>query len=589
MPRTKIICTIGPATNSEEMMRELIAAGANIFRVNCSHGTHEEHEQTFKRIIALRQELGVPLGILLDTQGPEIRTGTLKDGPVELIGGREFILTSRQVPGDEHMVSVSHAGLPRDVVPGLKILLDDGIIELRVDRIEDDTDIVCTVLNGGTLAERKGVNAPLCAVSLPSVAQKDIEDIALGARMGVEYVAASFVRSAADVQEVRRVLEDAGGEDIRIISKIENVEAVRNFAEILQVSNGVMIARGDLGVEIPMEEVPIAQKDMIRQCNGAGRLVITATQMLDSMIHNPRPTRAEATDVANAIFDGTDAIMLSGETAMGKYPVQAVKTMAKIAEKAEEHAVPQQWRRRLERDGSRRRIVVTDAVSYAACNAAMELRAAAIITPTQTGHTAQMVSKYRPWPMIAATTSSQKAYHVMSLLWGVAPLLSRQHDNTDDMMADAVNTAVEHGFARQGDVVVITGGLPTISGGITSMMKVHVVGEVLLSGRGIGSLPASGRVRVVRGGKLSYNNLFEKGDILVTDNTDDNMLKMIKKAGAIIVEQDQEGSHAETVGKLLGIPVILGMEDAMHVLPEGLFITVDPQRGFIYNQRPGQN
>lgn len=468
MLRTKIICTLGPSSEDKHTIRQLIKAGMNIARINLSHGTHDEHR---KRINALKEvcgELKVNVALLLDTKGPEIRLGTFYGGKITLKKGQEFILTSKPLIGDEKIAFINFDNIAKTVEPGEKILLSDGLIELCVKKIEGE-NVICTVLNSGEIGDRQGVNIPNKSLPLPALTQRDIEDLQFAVKVGADFVAASFVRKADDVREIRRVLDKNGGSDIHIIAKIENQEGINNIDEIIDVADGIMIARGDLGVEIPVEDVPLVQKKIIFKCNIAGKPVITATQMLDSMIRNPRPTRAEATDVANAIFDGTDAIMLSGETAAGKYPVEAATMMAKIAEKADIAALEA---------GKQRQITVksiTDAISHATCSIALELGAKAIITSTKSGYTARAVAKFRPAAPIIAVTYNEKVIKTLQLIRGVTPLKVNETSSTDEMFHEALKGAVNSGMVKSGDLVVITAGVPVNVTGTTNLIRVHVV------------------------------------------------------------------------------------------------------------------
>ena len=431
--KTKIVCTLGPASENEETLRELIKNGLNVCRLNFSHGSHEEHKGRMDLVKKLREELNMPTAILLDTKGPEIRTGKFDVPEVFLEEGQTFTITMKDVIGDKERCTVSYKGLANDVKPGDTILIDDGLVGLTVKEVNND-DIVCEVQNSGIVKNHKGVNVPGVKVNLPAITEKDRSDIEFGIEQGIDFIAASFVRKVSDVLAIREILEENNAEHIKIISKIENQEGVENLDEIIEVSDGIMVARGDLGVEIPTEEIPVVQKLMIKKCNEAGKPVITATQMLDSMIRNPRPTRAEVTDVANAIYDGTDAIMLSGETAAGKYPVEAVKTMATIAKRAEETM-------RNRRDKINKSKNVTDAISYATCTTAMDLEAKAILSSTASGHTARMVSKFRPDCPIVATTSNESVRRQLALTWGVLPLMREKSANIDQVIVNSIEAA----------------------------------------------------------------------------------------------------------------------------------------------------
>ena len=461
--KTKIVCTLGPASENEETLRELIKNGLNVCRLNFSHGSHEEHKGRMDLVKKLREELNMPTAILLDTKGPEIRTGKFDVPEVFLEEGQTFTITMKDVIGDKERCTVSYKGLAEDVEPGNTILIDDGLVGLTVKEVNND-DIVCEVQNSGIVKNHKGVNVPGVKVNLPAITEKDRSDIEFGIEQGIDFIAASFVRKVSDVLAIREILEENNAEHIKIISKIENQEGVENLDEIIEVSDGIMVARGDLGVEIPTEEIPVVQKLMIKKCNEAGKPVITATQMLDSMIRNPRPTRAEVTDVANAIYDGTDAIMLSGETAAGKYPVEAVKTMATIAKRAEETM-------RNRRDKINKSKNVTDAISYATCTTAMDLEAKAILSSTASGHTARMVSKFRPDCPIVATTSNESVRRQLALTWGVLPLMREKSANIDQVIVNSIEAAKTSNYVSKDDVVVITAG----GGETTNLIKVETV------------------------------------------------------------------------------------------------------------------
>ena len=581
MLKTKIVCTIGPASDDPQMLSQLMDAGMNVARLNMSHGTYDEQKPRIDNIKRLRAEKRIPLAIMLDTKGPEVRTGMLRDGKVTLVDGEMFVLTSREVEGDDKTVSVTYPALCTHVCPGTRILIDDGLIGLEVVRVEGGTDIVCRVVEGGVLGSKKGVSVPGVDLEIPAISQKDRDDILFGIQNGIDLIAASFISRAADVMLIRKILEENGGEGIQIFSKIENRLGVENFDEILKVSDGIMIARGDLGVEVDMEEVPVLQKTFTRKCNIAGKPVITATQMLDSMMRNPRPTRAEANDVANSIMDGTDAIMLSGETASGKYPLEALSAMRRIADYVEERF---SFKRMAElHDVSETGRSLTNAVSYACFTMAMDLNAAAIITPTRGGFTARMVAKYRPSCHLVATTDSERTYHQLAAVWGVHPLNMPSASNTDDMIQSSVDAVRDAGFLSDGDIAIISAGVPTGMSGTTNLIKVHVVGDVLLRGKGVGVVSASGRACVAaRMGDVG--NRFQPGDVLVTTMTTNEMMPMIRKASALIVESDDMTCHAAIVGCALDIPVILdGTMTATHKLKDGMSISVDPNSGYVYN------
>ena len=472
MRKTRIVCTLGPSSNSYETVKALALAGMNVARFNFSHGTQESHLETFRVVSRVRSELHMPIATLLDTKGPEIRLKTFANGPVILKEGELFTLTTREVPGDESIVSITHMNLPHDLGQQTRILIDDGLVELHVES-KTDTDIITRVVSGGQISDRKGVNVPGVRFSMPYISDRDKDDVLFGIRSGFDYIAASFVRGAEDVQALRQLLDENGGAHVRIIAKIENADGVAHIDEIIEASDAVMIARGDMGVEIPFEEIPIIQKRMIKAATMAGRQVITATQMLESMVHNPRPTRAEITDVANAIYDGTSATMLSGETASGKYPVEAVKTMTRIAERAENDI---DYRKRfLERSMAESSETITDAISHATCLIALNMHAAAIVTVTKSGTTAKMISRFRPNMPIIACTPDASTYRQLSLSWGVTPVLIGEERITDVLFEHAVDASVDTGIISKGDLVVLTAGVPLSISGTTNLIKVvHV-------------------------------------------------------------------------------------------------------------------
>lgn len=577
MRKTKIVATIGPASESVEMLKNLMTAGLNVARLNFSHGNHEEHGQRINNIRQAAEETGSNVGILLDTKGPEIRTGVLKAEPIELIEGEQLIITTEQIEGDQQKISVTYEKLTEDIEIGSKILIDDGLIEVEVEKIHGK-EIITRILNGGQLKNRKGVNVPGVSIKLPGITKKDAEDILFGIGQGIDYIAASFVRKANDILEIRKILEEQGQGDIQIIAKLENQEGVTNIAEILEVADGIMVARGDLGVEVPAEDVPLMQKMMIKKCNEKGKPVITATQMLDSMQRNPRPTRAEVGDVANAIFDGTDAVMLSGETAAGKYPLESVKTMAKIAERTESAL---QYKQISQQNYMERQKTITDVISLAVANAVLDLNAAAILTPTESGYTARMISKYRPSAPIIAVTPHERIMRKLALIWGVYPLQAKTADSTDEMLEVSVDVAVQSEVIKHGDLVVITAGVPVREPGTTNMLKIHIVGDIVAKGQGIGNKAISGRVVVARNEEEAREKMKENA-ILVTSATDKDIMFAVEKAAAIVTEEGGLTSHAAIVGLSLGKPVIVGVEGATTLFDDGEEITVDSVRGHIY-------
>lgn len=582
MRKTKIVCTIGPASGSEEVIRQLMLAGMNVARLNFSHGTHEQQKGFADTIKKVREELNLPVALMLDTKGPEIRTGVFEK-PVTLEEGSDFTLTARDVPGTEAICSVSFVRLPEEVVPGARILIDDGLIELKV-KSSSGTEIYCTVMNGGVVSSQKSINVPGLRLSLPFISEKDRSDIAFAVEQNFDFIAASFTRSAQDIIDLRSELEKHDSHKIRIIAKIENSDGVKNIDDIIRVSDGVMVARGDLGVEIPLEEIPSIQKQFIKKTSEAGGQVITATQMLDSMIKNPRPTRAEVTDVANAIYDGTSAIMLSGETANGAYPVLAVKTMARIAERAERDIdyIKRFRMRSVDTDQPNERPNVTAAISHATCTTAHDLGASAIITVTKSGRTARMISKYRPNCPIISGTTDPTVLHQMSLSWGVIPIMVDEQNNTDDLFDHVVSRAKEHGFVHDGDLVVITAGAPLGMSGTTNLLKVQLVGNILLSGTSATKGAACGNVCIC-GSKDEIKNNLKEGDILVATETTNELMPYLKLAGAIVTEREGKNSHAAIIGMALNKPVIVGAQNATHIMKNGTTVTVDATRGIVFS------
>jgi pyruvate kinase len=575
MKRTKIVCTIGPASDETSVLISMMEAGMNVARLNFSHGTRNEHA---RRIVAIREaagKAGKNIAILMDTKGPEVRLGILEQ-PIPLTAGQKVILTTEKVTADSLRLPVTYTNLPREVLPGNVILVADGLIELKVISTTS-TEVECEVVHGGEVSSRKGVRMPGVSLKLPAVTEQDKEDILFGIEQGLDFIALSFVRRASDILVVRQILEEKNME-IHVIAKIESREGLNNLEEIIKVADGIMVARGDLGVGIPVEEVPLVQKAIIKKCNQAGKPVITATQMLESMMNNPRPTRAEAGDVANAILDGSDALMLSGETAVGHFPVKAVETMVRIAAKMET-ALP--YDEILERKGKKLARTVTDAISHATCTTARDLGTAAIITSTQTGHTAKMVSKYRPQAPIIAVTPQAGVLRKLALIWGVQPLLIAPIEDTDDMINSAIEISLVSGLIKPGDLVVITAGVPAGIHGTTNLLKVHLVGDILARGTGIGQCAVTGRVRICRTAREAVEKI-QPGDIMVVRNTDRDYVPAIEKCAALITEAGGFTSHGAIVGLEFGIPVVTGIDAARSIFNDGETVTVDGQRGLIY-------
>ncbi len=580
--KTKIICTLGPATDKGDVLRQLISEGMNVARFNFSHGTYEEQKARLDKLTAIREELGLPVAALLDTKGPEIRLRDFKEGKVELTAGQTFTLTTEEIEGDVNRVAITYKDLPKDVKPGNRILIDDGLIAMEVISItpvedkEGEMDINCRVLNGGFVSNKKGVNVPNVELSMPYISEKDYNDIVFGIENDYDYIAASFVRTADDVLAIRKILKDKGGEDIKIISKIENMQGVQNIDDIIRVSDGVMVARGDMGVEIPLEDVPVMQKMIIKKCYESGKTVVTATQMLDSMMKNPRPTRAESTDVANAIYDGTSAIMLSGETAAGAYPVEALKTMVRIATRTEQDI--NYWYRFHVR-GTVVNPDITSAISHATCTMSEDLNAAAIITVTKSGRTARMVAKYRPATPIICGCLTQKVYRQMGLTWGVRPLLLEEKNTAEGLFDYAVDETVKAGFISKGDVAIITAGVPLGVSGTTNLIKVQVAGHILVKGQGINNKKVSASLCVCH--SLEDLEHFKAGDIIVVKDTTNEMMAQIKQASGLIVEADNMNCHAAIVGLSLDIPVLIGAEHALEVLKSSAYVELDAENGLV--------
>ena len=584
MRKTKIICTLGPASSSEEVLREMMLLGMNVCRFNFSHGTHEEHREKLSIVKRLREELKLPVATLLDTKGPEIRLRDFEGGSAVLSDGDSFTLTTEERMGNASVGSITYPGLPGDVSVGSRILIDDGLVELKVVEVADP-EIRCTVVNGGKISNHKGINVPGVSLSIPYLSEKDKDDLLFGIREGFDFVAASFVRSAQDVLAIRDFLGENGGRDIKIISKIENAEGVQNLDEILAVSGGIMVARGDLGVEVDMQEIPILQKMMIQKSYTAGKVVITATQMLESMSSHPRPTRAEVNDVANAIYDGTSAIMLSGETAAGKYPLEALRTMATVAERIERDI---DYRKRfLRRDDRHAHSNITDAISHATCTTALDIGAAAIIPISKTGRTARRVSKYRCDIPIIACTTDETAYRQLALSWGVVPVMCPEQHDTDELFVAAVQAAVEQcDILKDGDLVVLTAGVPLGVTGTTNLLKVQTVGNTFLSGRGLNDLAAAGPVCVGRTAPEIQAN-FAYGDILVCRQAELSMLKQIFSASAVITEESApESDHLlESIAHQLNVPIIVGVRDCTRLLRTGETVELDSGKGVITPQK----
>ena len=577
MKKTKIICTMGPNSDDREVMKQLLLNGMDVARFNFSHGTHDEQRARYKQLREVAEEVGKPVAALLDTKGPEIRTGVLKDGKkVTLTAGEEIILTTEDIIGDAKRVHINYNGLNEDVTEGNVILIDDGLIELHVERVEG-TEIYCRIMNGGELGERKGVNVPNVKIKLPALTDKDKEDIRFGIELGFDYIAASFIRSADAIREIRQML-DEGGSSMGIIAKIENQEGIDNIDEILTVADGIMVARGDMGVEIDFAEIPSIQKNLIDRAMSAGKICITATQMLDSMIVNPRPTRAEITDVANAIYDGTGAVMLSGETAAGKYPVEALKAMATIAEATESDSNFDSLVHHTRGENSR--LSVSAAVGHAACTTANDIGATAIITASKSGETARLLSRFRPDAQIIACVLDETTRRQLNVYRGVTPLLMDYAHSTDELISMSVENAKGAGLIQDGDLVVVTAGVPVGVSGTTNMIKVHMVGDSLLAGVGIGSRNAKGEVCVCRSAAEAAKK-FKPGQILVVPFTTNDELPFIREAAGVITEEAGANSHSAIVGLTLNKAVIVGATNATRTLKDGMVISMDCIRGTV--------
>ena len=578
MRKTKIICTLGPSTDKEGVLRDLIANGMNVARFNFSHGSHEEHLGRLEKLKALREELGKPVAALLDTKGPEIRLKDFKNGVENLVAGQTFTLTTRDVEGTNEICSITYKDLPMDVEPDGTIMLDDGLIKLQIQTV-NDTDIVCTVLNSGKIKNKKGVNVPGVHLSMPYMSQRDKDDIIFGIQQGYDFIAASFVRTAQDVYDIRNLLNQYDS-NIRIIAKIENREGVNNIDSILAAADAVMVARGDLGVEIDFTELPGIQKTIIDRSFSFGKPIVTATQMLDSMMVNPRPTRAEISDVANAIYDGTSAIMLSGETAAGAYPVEALKTMSAIAERTEQEGFHLRGRTM---DFNPGKISVSDATAHAACLTARDVNAAAIVTVSESGTTARLLSKYRPQQPIIACVMREQVQRQLSLSWGITPLMMSLAHSTDELIEMSTALAKENGYLHNGELAVVTAGVPVGVSGTTNMIKIHMVGNCLATGVGVGpenNDVASGKACVCRT-MDEVRAKFKPGMVLVVPSTSNEMLSFVRDAAALVVEEPGLNSHAAIAGKALLKPTVVGAAGATSHIRDGLMVAVDCAHGSV--------
>ena len=580
MRKTKIICTLGPSTDKDGVLRELVANGMNVARFNFSHGSYEEHKGRLDMLKAVRAELNKPVAALLDTKGPEIRLKEFKNGVEMLEAGQTFTLTTREVEGTKEICSITYKDLPQDVHEGGTIMLDDGLIKLAIKSVTD-TDIVCEVLNSGKIKTKKGVNVPGVHLSMPYLSQRDRDDIIFGVQQGFDFIAASFVRTAQDVYDIRNLLNEYDS-NIRIIAKIENREGVDNIDSILSAADAVMVARGDLGVEIDFTELPGIQKNIIDRSFSFGKPIVTATQMLDSMMVNPRPTRAEISDVANAIYDGTSAIMLSGETAAGAYPVEALKTMSAIAERTENEP---HYRDERFKDAAHGQISVSDATAHAACLTARDVNAAAIVTVSESGNTARLLSKYRPTQPIIACVMDEQVQRQLSLSWGITSLLMGPAKSTDELIEMSTALAQKNGYLHNGELAVVTAGVPVGVSGTTNMIKIHMVGNCLSTGVGVGRenadlTSASGKACVCRT-LDEVRAKFKPGMVLVVPSTTNEMLEYVRDAAALVVEEAGLNSHAAIAGKALLKPTIVGALGACSHIRDGLDIAVDCAHGSV--------
>ena len=580
MRKTKIICTLGPSTDKDGVLRELVANGMNVARFNFSHGSYEEHKGRLDMLKAIRTELGKPVAALLDTKGPEIRLKEFKNGVEMLEAGQTFTLTTREVEGTKEICSITYKDLPQDVHEGGIIMLDDGLIKLAIKSVSD-TDIVCEVLNSGKIKTKKGVNVPGVHLSMPYLSQRDRDDIIFGIQQGFDFIAASFVRTAQDVYDIRNLLNEYDSH-IRIIAKIENREGVNNIDSILAAADAVMVARGDLGVEIDFTELPGIQKSVIDRSFSFGKPIVTATQMLDSMMVNPRPTRAEISDVANAIYDGTSAIMLSGETAAGAYPVEALKTMSAIAERTENEV---HYRDNRLVDAGNGQISVSDATAHAACLTAKDVNASAIVTVSESGNTARLLSKYRPAQPIIACVMNEQVQRQLAISWGITPLMMALAHSTDELIEMSTSLAKENGYLHDGELAVVTAGVPVGVSGTTNMIKIHMIGNCLATGVGIG--PEGSALANATGKACVCHNLdelrakFKPGMVLVVPSTSNEMLSYVRDAAAIVVEEPGLNSHAAIAGKALLKPTIVGAAGATSHIRDGLMVAVDCAHGSV--------
>ena len=577
MKKTKIVCTIGPSSDSYEVLKALVDEGMDVARLNFSHGTHPEHKKRIDTIKKIRDDIDEPIAIMLDTKGPEIRIKTFKDGMIRIEQGQDFTLTSEDLEGDETKVSVTYKDIAKDLKADDRVLIDDGLVEFTVISV-DENNVYMKAVNSGELSDRKGVNLPSVKVNLPTLTEKDIEDLIFGIENDVDFIAASFIRSAKDVLEIRKILESNGGDDIKIISKIENLEGVQNIDEIIDASDGIMVARGDMGVELDEEDIPLVQKDIIRKCNLKGKFVITATQMLDSMIRNPRPTRAEVTDVANAILDGSSAIMLSGETAAGNYPVKACEMMRKIAVKIEDSL---DYKIIVDSTNDEHEINITNSIAKATREAALDLDAKVIIAATTSGLTARNISKFKPKSLIIAATTDEKVRRQLAIEWGVFPIRATLASSIDDLFYESINILKNIKFVKEGELVILTAGMPLGKAGSTNIMMVKTVGKLLCKGMGIGKHKISARACVAKNAK-ELEETFSDGDIIVTIGVYKDMLPYIQKSSGIVTVEGGLTSQGAIVGINYHLATVVGAGDAMNSIKTGDIISIDATTGEIY-------
>ncbi len=580
--RIKIVCTIGPASRDPEMLLSLIKAGMDVARLNFSHGDQAFHAETIRRIREAAGAAGKPIAILGDLQGPKLRVGIMPEGGVPIADGETLVLTTEHVTGEPGRVPVQYEHLPEVVEPGDRILIDDGLLELVVTAVSGQ-EITTRVVTGGILNSNKGLNLPRAALSIPAITEKDREDLAFAIEQGLDWIALSFVRTAEEVWDLKDEIRALStfGHQTPVMAKIEKPEAIQNIDAIIAAVDGIMVARGDLGIEMSPEDVPMLQKMIIAKCNAAGKPVVTATQMLDSMIRNPRPTRAEASDVANAILDGSDAIMLSGETASGKYPLETVSTMARIAAVVEQEQVTERGRTLVAKPGR----TFAEAVAHASVETAIDLSAKAIVTPTISGQTARIISKFRPPCPIVAVTPNPFAQRELCLYWGIYPLLTQRAATTDAVINDAVETAHRAGYVAEGDVVIVTGGSVEGSSGTTNLMKVHLIERVLARGLGLGDRKVIGRVRRLAA-PVAADVRLEPDEIVVAPSTDRSFLPALRRAAGLVTSDARPDAHCRLAALEMGLPAVVGVREGIEQFTDGQHIVMDTKRGVVFERPP---